>query len=156
MTTSVIDFDTRVAITVHGAYLSAAGVLLSDPIVHISEVTAHTAAAMTSATNREVSTTMATRRLVSTERKVFTAHPVFDETFRLVLPHTREKSAVANDSTTVVNRYLVLEIEGADGEFLGQAVCPFALTAPSRGSNKRLMLLPRNAGSRTDALFKVD
>lgn len=156
MTTSVIDFDTRVAITVHGAYLSAAGVLLTDPIVHISEVTAYTAAAMTSATNREVSTTISTRRLVSTERKVFTAHPIFDETFRLVLPHSRDKSVTAHDNTAVVNRYLVVEVEGIDGEFLGQAVCPFALTAPSRGSSKRLMLLPRNAGNRTDALFKAD
>lgn len=156
MTTSIIDFDTRVAVTVHSASLAATGVLLSDPIVHISEVTAYTTAAMVSATQREVSTTMTTRRLVSTERKVFTAHPVFDETFRLVLPHNREKGLQGDGSTTVINRYLAIDVEGADGEFLGQAVCPFALTAPSRGSNRRLMLLPRNAGSRNDALFKAD
>ena len=163
MTTAVIDFDTRVAITIHGASLAGTGVLLADPIVHISEVTAYTTAAMTSATERQVSTTMASRRLVSTERKVFTAHPIYDETFRLVLPHNRGLPPVGGAAAdgsgatpAVVNRYLTLDVEGADGEFLGQAVCPFVLSAPSRGSTRRLMLLPRNAGSRSDALFRAD
>eukprot|EP00758_Cryptobia_borreli_P009352 Tbor_TRINITY_DN5473_c0_g1::TRINITY_DN5473_c0_g1_i1::g.25404::m.25404 len=157
MTTSVIDFDSRIFLTIQSGFLSTAGVMLADPIVHISEVTAYTS--LSSAT-KEVVTTLESNRLASTSRKVCTAHPVFDEVIRIVVPYKRLVQCNSDQGKDKITSqlFLVFDVEGSNGEFLGQAVGPFSLSQPSRQQSRRLMLQPRNAAfsNAGDVLFKRD
>ena len=175
----VIDFDTKVSLTVLNGFLAAAGPLLCDPVAHISEVSFRVSsnnrmtkdAAPSAIASREVSTTVSTRVVASTKQRIFTAHPQFDEVLSVTIPHERAALPAALPATrddqhhhssptpasAILEKFISITIvDQTTGQFLGEAYCPFSLSHPSTGAQKRLMLMPRNSRVADDPLFHED
>ncbi len=167
----MIDFDTKVSLTVLNGFLAAAGPLLCDPVAHVSEVSFRVssnnrmskAAAASAISSREVNTTVSTRVVASTKQRIFTAHPQFDEVLNITIPHERATlsnplaTSAPSTATAILEKFLAITIiDQTTGQFLGEAFCPFSLSFPTTGSQKRLMLMPRNTRIPDDPLFKKD
>ncbi|ORC90610.1 uncharacterized protein TM35_000084080 [Trypanosoma theileri] len=122
------------------------------------------------------------RQIASTRRLYFTSKPTFNETMRFVLPHNVFQLSPGNNSRTMMTRKsgatismvgtgneeneedgrvvesrVLITLEDAQGNFYGQATCPFSLHTQSNSTEPvRIMLQPRNIHDKHDPFFKSD
>lgn len=105
-----LTFDTKVSLTVLNGFLPAAGTLLCDPIVKVSEVTRRTysnqrgASAVAGGATGGSSVTMTQeeqRGLGATKQRIFTAHPNFDETMIFVCPSLDRRDGTARRASEI-------------------------------------------------------
>lgn len=167
-----VTFRSHIELTLHNAFLPAAGVLLCDPVATVHLLTLKTLANANPCSSGGVSVTVSAREVGRSSPRYFTAHPTFEETITFDTDGHAVLTSLAGTAPSLspapqhdgeretIEDYVVITVHDAAGtRFFGEAYAPFSphcTSAALPSAPVRVQLRPRNAHCRSDPLFLKD